>query len=184
MLSGFYRSLPGTSLKAICPVTLAGHINFIKLCLIAWKLLYLASHKWKTNCCCSVAQSCLILAISRTAAHQTPLPCTGSQSYSGRHSLSQWRYWTMSSFATCFSCPQSLLASGSFPMSRPLTSDGQSIEASAWTTDLAINSPGWFPLGLTSWISLQSKGLYRIFLGTQSSLWSNFYIHTWLLEKP
>ena len=61
MLSGFYRSLPGTSLKAICPVTLAGHINFIKLCLIAWKLLYLASHKWKTNCCCSVAQSCLIL---------------------------------------------------------------------------------------------------------------------------
>ena len=61
MLLGFYRSLPGTGLKAICPVTLAGHTDFIKLGLIAWKLPYLASHKWKTNCCCSVAQSCVTL---------------------------------------------------------------------------------------------------------------------------
>ena len=70
----------------------------------------------------------------------------------------------------------------------------QSIGASAWASVLPMNIQGWFPLGLTGLISLQSKGLLRVFSSTkilkhqffspQLSLWSNSHIHTWLLEKP
>ena len=61
------------------------------------------------------------------------------------------------------SCPQSFPASGSFPMSQLFASDGQSIEASASASVLPKNIQGWFPLGLTGLISLQSKGLSRVF---------------------
>ena len=90
------------------------------------------------------------------------------------------------------SCSQSFPASGSFPMSWLFTSGGQSIGASA--SDLPVNIQGWFPLVLTGLISLQSKGLSRIFsstrvqkhqfFDTQPSLWSNSQICTWVLEKP
>ena len=73
-------------------------------------------------------------------------------------------------------------------------SGGQSIGASASASVLPVNIQHWFPLGWTGWISLQSKGLSRIFSNTavqkhlffsaQLSLWSNSHIHTWLLEKP
>ena len=73
-------------------------------------------------------------------------------------------------------------------------SGGQSIGASASTSVLPVNIQGWFPLGLSGWISLQSKGLSRIFssttvqkhqfFGTQLYLWPSSHIHTWLLEKP
>ena len=92
------------------------------------------------------------------------------------------------------SCLQSFPASGSSPMSRFFTSGGQSIVASASASVLLMNIQDWFPLGLTGWISLQSKGLSRVFcnttvqkhqfFGTQLSLWSNSHIHKWLLEKP
>ena len=69
----------------------------------------------------------------------------------------------------------------------------QSIEASASASVFPMNTQDWFPLGLTDWISLQSKGLSRVFpnttvqkhqlFDTQPSLWSNSHIHTWLLEK-
>ena len=72
------------------------------------------------------------------------------------------------------------------------TSGGQTIGASV--SVLPINIQGWFPLGLTGLISLQSKGLSRVFssttvqkhqiFGAQISLWSYSHIHTWLLEKP
>ena len=64
--------------------------------------------------------------------------------------------------------------------------------ASASTSVLPMNIQDWFPLGLTGWISWQSKGLSRVFsntvqkyqfFGAQLSLWSNSHIHTWLLEK-
>ena len=94
-------------------------------------------------------------------------------------------------FSSCF---QSFPASGSFPMSQFFTSGGQSIGASASASVLPMNVQDWFPLGLMGWISLQSKGLSRVFsnttvkkhqfFGAQLSLWSNSYIHTWLLEKP
>ena len=87
-----------------------------------------------------------------------------------------------------FSCLQSCPASWSFQMSKLFTSGGQSIGVSASTSVLSMNTQNWSPLGLTGWISLQSKGLLTVqkqqFLGTQLSLQSNPHIHTWLLEKP
>ena len=69
-------------------------------------------------------------------------------------------------FCTSFSCPQSFPASGSFPMSQLSASGGQSIGASALTSVLPMSIPDWSSLGLTGWISLQSKGLSRIFSNT------------------
>ena len=108
---------------------------------------------------------------------------------------SQWCHPTISSSVVPFSsCLQSFPASGSFPISQFFTSDGQSIGASASASVLPMNIQDWFPLGWTGLISLQSKELSRVFssttvqkhqfFGTQVSLWSNSYIHTWLLEKP
>ena len=92
------------------------------------------------------------------------------------------------------SCPQSLPASESFPMSQHFSSGGQSTGASASAPVLSTNIQSWFPLGLISLTSLQSKGLSRVFssatvwkhqfFSTQPSLQSNSHIHTWLLEKP
>ena len=91
------------------------------------------------------------------------------------------------------SCPQSFPASGSFPLSQFFASSDQSIRASASATVLTINIQAWFPLGFTGLISMQSKGLSKVFygttiwkyqfFGTQSSLWSNSHINTWWLEK-
>ena len=88
--------------------------------------------------------------------------------------------------------PQSFPPSGSFPMSQLFPSGGQSIGASAPV--FPVNIQGWFPLGLTSSISLLSKGLSRVsssttawkhqFFSAQLSLWFNSHICTWLLEKP
>ena len=91
---------------------------------------------------------------------------------------------TVSSSATCFSfCLQSFPVSESFPMSQLFASGGQSIGASASAWALPINIHDWFPLEMTGLISLQSKGLSRVFsstaiwkhqfFGAQSSLWSN-----------
>ena len=89
---------------------------------------------------------------------------------------------------------QSFPASGSFPMSQFFASGGQSVGVSASASFLPGNIQDWFPLGLTGWISLQSKGLSRVFSNTtvqkhqffsaQLSLWSNSHIHTWPLEIP
>jgi len=107
--------------------------------------------------------------------------------------LGRWCHPTISSSVTFFSCSQSFPLSGSFPMSWLFASGGQSIGASPSVSVLSMNIQGWFPLGLTGLISLQSKGLSRIFtstiqkhefFGIQPSLWSNTHIHTLLLEKP
>ena len=92
------------------------------------------------------------------------------------------------------SCPQSLPASGSFPMSQLLAWGGQSTGVSASASVLPVNTQDWSPLGWTGWISLQSKGLSRVFsnttvqkhqfFSTQLSSQSNSHIHTWPLEKP
>ena len=105
--------------------------------------------------------------------------------------LSQWCYLTISSSATPFSFwLQSFPASGSFPVSQFFTSGGHGIEMSASASVLPMNIKDWSPLGWTGWISLQSKGLSRVFSNTtvqkhqffsaQPSLQSNFHIHTWL----
>ena len=73
----------------------------------------------------------------------------------------------ISSSAVPFSsCPQSFPASGSFPMSQPYAWGGQSIGVSASTSVLPMNTQDWSPLGWTGWISLQSKGLARVFSNT------------------
>ena len=94
------------------------------------------------------------------------------------------------------SCPQSLPASGSFPwwVSQLFAWGGQSTGVSALTSFPPKKSQGWSPSEWTGWISLQSKGLSRVFsnttiqkhqfLGAQPSSQSNSYIHTWPQEKP
>ena len=127
----------------------------------------------------------------------TRIPCSSPspEVCSNSCSLSWWCHPTISSLVTHFSsCPQSFPASGSFLMRRFCSSGGQSIGASALASVLPVNIQGWFPLGFTGLISLQSKGLSRVFssttiqkhqfFGTQPSLWSNSHIHTWPQEKP
>ena len=108
--------------------------------------------------------------------------------------LSRWCHpIILSSVVPFFSCLQSFPASGSFLMSWLFASGVQSIEVFASASVLPMNVQGWFPLGLTGLISLQSKGLSRVFSNTtvqkhqffsaQLSIWSNSHIHTWLLEK-
>ena len=109
--------------------------------------------------------------------------------------LSRWCHPTISSSVVPFSsCPQSFPGSGSFQMSKPFTSGGQSIGVSASASVLPMNTQDWSPLGWTGWISLLSKGLSRVFSNTtvqkhqffsaQLSSQSNSHIQTWLFEKP
>ena len=108
--------------------------------------------------------------------------------------LSRWCHPFISFSVIPFSsCSQYFPASGSFSMSQLFTSGGQSIGVSASTSVLPINTQDWSTLGWTGWISLQSKGLSRVFsnttvqkhqfFGTQFSLSSKSHIHTWPLEK-
>ena len=114
----------------------------------------------------------------------TPGVCSNSCPWS------RWCHPTISSSVVPFSsCLQSSPASGSFPMSQFFISGGQSIGVSASASVLLLNTQDWFPLGLTCRISLQAKGLLRVFSNTavqkqqffsaQLSLLSNSHIHTW-----
>ena len=127
----------------------------------------------------------------------TRLPCPSPTpgAYSNSCLSNQWCHPTISSSVIPFSsCPQSLLASESFQMSQLFAWGGQSIGVSALASVLPINTQDWYPLEWASWISLQSKGLSRVFsnttvqkhqfFGTQLSSQSNSHIHTWPLEKP
>ena len=127
----------------------------------------------------------------------TRLPCPSPtpRVYSNSCPLNQWCHPTISSSVIPFSsCLQSFPASGTFQMSQLFASDGQSIGVSALASVLPMNTQDWSPLGWTGWISLQSKGLSRVFsnttvqkhqsFSTQLSLRSNTHIHTQPLEKP
>ena len=82
-------------------------------------------------------------------------------------SPSRWCHPTVSSSLVSFSSPlQSFSASGSFPISQFFASGGQSTEVSASVSVIPMNVQDWFPLGWTGWISLQSKGLSRVFSNT------------------
>ena len=115
----------------------------------------------------------------------TRLPCPSPTPGACSNSCpsSQRCHPTISSSVVPFSsCPQSFLASGSFPMNQFFTSGGQNIGVSASASVLPMNIQDWFPLGWTGWISLLSKGLSRVFSSTtvwehqffitQPSLWS------------
>ena len=96
-----------------------------------------------------------------------PCPSPTPKAYPNSCPLSRWCHPTISSSVIpFFSCSQNLPASGSFQMSQPFTSGGQCIGVSASTSILLMNTQDWYPLGWTGWISLQSKGLSRVFSNT------------------
>ena len=144
----------------------------------------------------SVAQSCPTLC--DPMKHSTPgLPVHHQlpEFTQTQRPSSQWCHPAISSSVVPFSSYlQSLPASESFPMSQLFAWGGQSTGVSALASFLPKKSQGWSPAEWTGWISLQSKGLSRVFsntavqkhqfFGAQLSSQSNSYIHTWLLEKP
>ena len=122
-------------------------------------------------------------------------PSSSPRTHSNSSLSSQWCHPTILSSVIPFPfCLQSFPASGAFPMSQLFASEGQGVGASASASVLPVNIQDGFPLGLTGWISLQFKGLSRVFsnttvqkhqfFGAQPSLWYNSHIHTWSPEKP
>ena len=124
-----------------------------------------------------------------------PCPSSTPGAHSNSGPSSQWCHPAISSSDIPFSsCPQSLPASESFPMSQLFAWSGQSTGVSALASVLPKNTQGWSPSEWTGCISLQSKGLSRVFSNTtvqkhqffsaQLSSQSNSHIHRWPLEKP
>ena len=114
---------------------------------------------------CSVVSDSLRPHESQHA--RPPCPSPASRVHPDSCPLSQWCHPTVSSSVVPFSsCPQSFPASGSFEMSQFFASGGQSIGVSASTSVLPMNTQDWSPLGWTGWISLESKGLSRVFSNT------------------
>ena len=98
-----------------------------------------------------------------------PCPSPTPRVYSNSCPLTWWCHPAISSSVIPFSsCPQSLPASGSFPVIQFLVWGGQSIGVSASVSVLLMNTQDWSPLGWTGWISLQSKGLSRVFSNYKS----------------
>ena len=127
--------------------------------------------------------------------HRPPCPSPTPGAYPNSCPLSRWCHPTISSSVVTFSsCLQSFPASASFQMSQLFTSGGQSIGVSVSTSVLPVNTQARSPLGWTGWISLQTKGISRVFSNTtvqkhqfsstQLSLQFKSHIHTLLLEKP
>ena len=115
----------------------------------------------------SVAQSCLTLQPHGLQHARTPCPSPIPGVYPNSCPLSQWCHPTISSSVVPFSFHlHSFPASGFFQMSQFLTSGGQSIGVSASASVFPMNIQDWFPLECTGWISLQSKGLSRVFSNT------------------
>ena len=158
----------------------------------AFRVLVLNSHCTLKKSVSSVSQfSCSNRVRVHESQHARP-PCPSPTP--GVHSnscpSSRWCHPAISSAVIHFSsCPQSLLASGSFQMSQLFAWGGQSTGISALASVLPMNTQDWSPLEWTDWISLQSKGLSRDFsnttvqkhqfFGAQPSSQSNSHIHTW-----
>ena len=124
-------------------------------------------HKYilsSVQCSCSVVSDSLRPHALQHSRPPCPSPTPGV--YSNSCPLSQWCHPTISSSVVPFSCLQSFPASGSFQMSQFFPSGGQSIGVSALASVLPMNIKGWFPLGLTGLIFLQSKGLSRVLSNT------------------
>ena len=123
-----------------------------------------------------------------------PCPSPTPAVHSNSRPSSRWCHPAISSSVVPFSSCPNPSQPQSFPMSQPFTWGGQSTGVSALASVLPKNTPDWSPLEWTGWISLQSKGLSRVFsnttvqkhqfLGAQLSSQSNSHIHTWPLEKP
>ena len=123
-----------------------------------------------------------------------PCPSPTPRVHLNSRPLSRWCHPVISSSVVPFSsCPHSLPASESFPMSQLFAWGGQSTELSALASFLPKKSQGWSHSERTGWISLQFKGLSRVFsnttvqkhqfFGAQLSSQCNTHVHTWLLKK-
>ena len=143
------------------------------MCVCVRHLLHPLIYEWTLRllpCLQSVQFSCSVMSGSlrphglQHARPPCPLPTPGA--YASPCPLCQGCHPTISSSVVPFSRPQSFPASGSFPMSQLFASGGQSIGVSASTSVLQLNTQDWSPLGWTGWISLQSKGLSRVFSNT------------------
>ena len=125
--------------------------------------LWRARHEWLFSCSV-VSNSLRPHGLEYT---RLPIPSPSPGACSNSCPSSRWCHPTISSCVIPFSsCLQSFPASGSFPMSWLFVLGGQSTGASASASVLLMNIQGWFPLGWTGWISLQSKGLSRVFSNT------------------
>ena len=138
---------------------------------IRWSTLFLFIDVWiawgffPVHLSCSVMSSCLQPHGLQHA--RLPCPSPTPRVYSNSSPLSRWCHPTISSSVIPFSSHlQSFLSSGSFPMNQLFTSGGQSIGVSVLASVLPMNIQDWSPLGWTGWISLQSKGLSRVFSNT------------------
>ena len=169
-----------TSIKSVVPS------NHLILCHLLSSLYQFSS---VALLCPTVCNSMDCSTLGSPVHHQFPGACSNSCP------SSQWCHQIITSSVVPFSsCLQSFPTSGSFPVSQFFSLGGQSIGVSASTSVLPMNIQDWFRLGCIGWISLQSKGLSRVFsnttvqkhqfFGAQLSLWSNSHIHTWLLENP
>ena len=163
--------------------------------ILSWELECLVPHRLShtDQISCSVVSDSLRPHESQHA--RPPCPSLTPGVHSDSRPSSQWRHPAISSSVVPFSsCPQPLPASESFPMSQLFAWGGQSTRVSASASFLPKKSQGWSPSEWTGWISLQSKGLLRVFcnttvqkhqfFGAQPSSQSNSHIHTWPLEKP
>ena len=183
----------GWSLRAVSAL---GRVNLKQLMCICDPLeennIYILSQTSVQFSCSVVSHSLWPHGLQHS---RLPCPSPTPRVCSDSCPLSWWRHPTISSLVIPFSsCLQSFPASGSFPMSQFFPSGGHSIGVSATTSVLPTNIQDWFPLGWTGWISLQSKGLSRVFSNTtvqkhqffsaQLSSQSNSHSHTWPLEKP
>ena len=141
-----------------------------------------------------VVQSLSFIFLWTHGLQYSRLPCPSPSPRVQTHDHCQWCHSTIWTYASPFSSgSQSFTESGSFPMSWLFPSGGQSVGASASASGLSMDIQGWFPLGLTGLIFLQSKVLSKFFssitvwkhqfFSNQPSLWSNSHIYMWLLEK-
>ena len=172
-----------------CPNFPMDHVLTNPCFLYLWSLTL----KWSESESHSVMSYSLRPHESQHTRPLCPSPTPGVHSNSCPSSW--WCHPAISSSIIPFSsCPQSLPASESFPMSQLFASGGQSIGVSASASVLPVNTQDWSPSEWTGWISLQSKGLSRVFSNTtvqkhqffsvQLSSQSDSHIHTWLQEKP
>ena len=178
---------------------------------VSWKMWMIASlpiiplaliHSPPLRCCCLVTRSCPALCESSSLWVQGLPACQASLSFTislhllklmSIESVISSNHLHLCHLHPFSSCLQSFPTSESFPVSQLFTYSGQSFGASASASVLSVFIHGWFPLVLTGLISLQSKGLSRVFSNTtiwkhqffsaQPSLWSSSHIHIWLLEK-
>ena len=152
----------------ICPPALGGQVSWVGVVLVAVYVMATTEQGLVKVDISSVQFSHSAVSDS-LRSHESqharpPCPSPTPGVYPNSCPSRQWCHPTISSSVVLFSsCPQSLPASGSFPMSQLFVWVGQSIELSALASVLPKNTQDWFPLGWTGWISLQSKGLSRVF---------------------